>query len=507
MTVAFSGGADSVCLLLCMNELSGRIGFSLSAVHVHHGIRGEEADMDAAFAGEFCGARGIDFVCRRIPPGELAAAHGLSLEEAARLRRYEILREEAGSSQAGVSQAGSSQVGGSQAGVSQAGRRLIAVAHHRDDQAETVLLNIFRGAGLDGLRGMLPRSGDIIRPLLFAGRDEIEAFLREQGIAWRNDSTNFESIQTRNRLRNEFLPYITKEINARASEHIAALAEDVSEAADHLEREAEEWAACAADDGGRLCVPLSGMERSSPLIVRLGLRILLSRLCGSRKDITRKHLADLEALAGKQVGSHLDLPYGLAADRGYDSLIISKKCAPPAGQSEIEAAAPEEHGTSCKEDTDTEEHGIPCAEVTAFEEPPALCESGAFPAEHVISGAFCAEKTSSGRLTLKTFDKPFDFNEKLPKNRYTKWFDYDKIKYIPVVRFRRSGDKLSLNRVGSKTVKSLMIDLRIPAAERARVPLLVSGDEVLWVVGYRTNDDYRVTEDTVKILEASFEPA
>ena len=431
VVVAVSGGADSICLLCCLAEIKDRLGATVSALHVEHGIRGDESIRDAEFTENFCRELGIEFAQRSIPEGELKAARGLSLEEAARLRRYEFLEEER------LRFAGMADEGSPQGPF----RSLIAVAHHRDDQAETVLLNIFRGSGIEGIRGMLPKRGMIIRPLLFAKRTEIEDYLSARGICWCTDSTNLEYEQTRNRIRNHILPYIENEINPQAAEHIAALAEDAGEVAAYLEEAASGW-----------------LERA------VGMRRAMELLSGSRKDIGRVHMVALAELAGKKVGSRIDLPYGITAERGYETItLVSKRSMGPQG-------------------------------------------IGASPETGAASDVVDEVRSISGRMKLRVFQNQTCHEQLIPKKKYTKWFDYDKMNNKPEIRFRMTGDKISLKGVGTKTVKSLMIDLHIPAKERGHIPILADEKAVIWVVGYRVNDDYLVTEKTKRILEAVYEP-
>jgi tRNA(Ile)-lysidine synthase len=483
--VAISGGADSVCLLYCLNELKDCMGFKVSALHVEHGIRGEESVEDARFTESLCRGLGVDFVMRRIPAGELKNARGLSLEEAARLRRYEFLEE-------GRLRAEDK--------TDEGGRGLIAVAHHRDDQAETVLLNIFRGAGIEGVRGMLPARGMVIRPLLFARRAEIEAFLIEKGMAWRTDSTNLEDGQTRNRIRNHFLPYIENEVNPQAVEHIAALAEDAGEIASYLEDAAEKWlrkavaeaAGINEDSGLPACgteecleLAISMIDGTPPLVVRMGLRRAIERLVHLRKDIGRVHLAALAQLAGKKVGSQLDLPYGLRAERGYKTIKLALKKSGDLRRRSPEAGATKAADAQGALET-TDAQNATDAKKTPY-------------APYTVEGTF-------GRIRLRVFDNKKDIGTLIPKKKYTKWFDYDKMKNRPKLRSRRIGDRISMKGVGTKTVKSLMIDLHIPAKARGHVPILADDEAVIWVVGYRINDDYLVTENTKQILEAVYEP-
>lgn len=185
--VGLSGGADSTALLVSLAELSreGAVG-RIVAAHLNHGIRGSEADADAAFCGELCDAFGITLISeKRSVPNERKA--GESLEQAGRRIRYaffERVRKENG-------------------------LKWIAVAHNGNDQAETVLMHLLRGSGLTGLGGMRARSGCIIRPMLGVMRGEIEAFLREREQAYRTDETNASDAYTRNRVRHVLLPLLT----------------------------------------------------------------------------------------------------------------------------------------------------------------------------------------------------------------------------------------------------------------------------------------------------------
>jgi len=202
-TVAFSGGADSTALLLCLYELQETLGISLRAVHVHHGIRGSEADRDAAFCRSFCEARDIPFRCMYVDVPQYAAQHHLSEETAARRLRYAALQEAA-----------------------QEGE--IATAHHAADNAETMLFHLIRGSGTRGLCGIPARSGRIIRPLLCAEKPEILAFLAERAQPYMTDSTNFSDNSTRNRIRRKIIPLLEAE-NPAFLRHAVRTAEMLSE--------------------------------------------------------------------------------------------------------------------------------------------------------------------------------------------------------------------------------------------------------------------------------------
>ena len=199
-TVAFSGGADSTALLCCLHDLRDVLGITLRAVHVHHGIRGGEADRDAAFCAALCSKRGVPLQTVYVHAPEYAAEHRLSLETAARRLRYDALYQAAPAGE-------------------------IATAHHADDNAETVLFHLLRGSGLRGLCGIPPRSPDgrIIRPLLHAEKAEILAYLQEIGQDYVEDGTNAEESASRNRIRHRLLPLLRDE-NPAALHHISRCA-------------------------------------------------------------------------------------------------------------------------------------------------------------------------------------------------------------------------------------------------------------------------------------------
>lgn len=209
---AVSGGADSVCLLAALAAFREQIDFSLYVIHVEHGLRGEESLADARYVEELCRSFSVPFFLESVDAAAEARKRHLSVEEAGRALRYEAFDRVAG----------------------QVGADRIAVAHNENDQAETVLWNLVRGSGLQGLGGIRPVRGRIIRPLLFLGRPEIEAILLAQGIAWRTDRTNLTCDYTRNRIRLQVLPELTKELNPQAVGHIAEAAHRLQEVQEYI---------------------------------------------------------------------------------------------------------------------------------------------------------------------------------------------------------------------------------------------------------------------------------
>ncbi|MBR3419233.1 MAG: tRNA lysidine(34) synthetase TilS [Oscillospiraceae bacterium] len=243
-TVAFSGGADSTALLLCLHELKERLSLDLRAVHVHHGIRGAEADRDAAFCKAFCEKYGIPLQTVYADVPAYAAAHKLSEETAARKLRYEALEQAAPEG-------------------------VIVTAHHAGDNAETVLFHLIRGSGLRGLCGIPPKNGRIYRPMLYAEKSEILDFLRERGQDWVEDSTNISADSSRNRIRHEIMPLLTRE-NPAVLRHIAATASLLAEDDALLNEQAALIAAECAEQGGFRITA----EHPAPLRKRVYMQLL-----------------------------------------------------------------------------------------------------------------------------------------------------------------------------------------------------------------------------------------
>lgn len=438
--VALSGGADSVCLLTVLKQLATPE-FLLRAVHVHHGIRGAEADRDEAFAQKLCESLSVPLCVAYCHVPAYAAEHGLSEEEAGRILRYQVLEKEAGKWEQELP----------------AGSRVkIALAHHRDDNAETILHHLLRGSGLTGLAGIRPVQGRRIRPLLCVGREEIRAYLEAGHISWCEDSTNQSPDYTRNRIRSQVLPLLKTAVNEQAEEHILQAGQIIGQADAYLRQQAEEiWqeAVCGREED-LAAIPLTAFARQPEILKTYLIRHMLDQLHPGWKDIGSRHFTAIAELAGKPVGSRLDLPGGLMARTGYETLEIVQK-------TEREVSVKTESGA------DGEIHG----------------------------------RQTVPELHMTVFSRQKD--QEIPKNQYTKWFDYDKIKGTLSVRTRRTGDYLILPSGGSKTIARYMIDEKIPKEKREQILLLAEGSHVLWVVGFRISEYYKIEEHTENILQVT----
>ncbi len=409
-----SGGADSVCLLHLLVSMREELELRLLAVHVHHGLRGAEADRDARFTEALAAALNVPCRVVRADAAGYAAEHGMSAEEAGRVLRYQIFAREASP-----------------------GDR-IAVAHHRDDQAETILHHLFRGSGLKGLSGMAPVSGAVIRPLLCVERREILDYLAANGLTFCEDSTNASGEYTRNRIR-RMLSEVRDGVNERAAFHIAAFGETAAAADRYLERETDRvWAARVTEEAGRCGIGASVLRGLEEPLDGYVIRRMICRQADSAKDISAVHVRQIRELAEKETGKRVCLPYGLFAVRVNDMLWIGSGEGPR-------------------------------------EEPPR------------------------GNLRFSRF--PYEKNGEIPREKYTKWFDYDKINGALSVRTRQPGDYITIGGGGRKSVKSFLIDEKVPRQQRDRILLLAEGHHVLWIVGYRISEYYKVTDDTKEVLQ------
>ena len=308
--VALSGGPDSVCLAVVLGCLREKLGISLAAGHVNYGLRGADSDKDESFSRDLCAKLEIPFFCTSADP--LAGTAG-NLEETARIQRYEFLSRIA-----------------IQEGF------IIATGHNSDDQSETFLLSLFRGAGYKGLSGMAAvrehrneKGGTctIIRPLLHVSRERIMNYLNESGQASRTDESNADLKFDRNWIRHELLPLLEGRFNPRPGERIARAAELIGEAAQFLEEQAETELERIADvsEGESLRVPVKELAGLNPVLQREIVRLALGRVKGNLTDLTSRHIFALMELLEGQSGKKTDLPGRIEARNEFGFLVFGRQ--------------------------------------------------------------------------------------------------------------------------------------------------------------------------------------
>ena len=287
VVVGLSGGADSVCLLMVLKGYIERkhLQTELCVVHVNHGIR-QEAGDDEEFARVLCERMGVEFMAYHIDAAGLAKQLGMSVEEAGRKERYRIFNEACKERNA-----------------------RIAVAHHMNDQAETVLMNLSRGTSLKGIGGIRPVRDNIIRPLLSVTRAEVEEVLKDFNQPYVTDATNLCNDYTRNCLRNVVIPYMTEKVNAHTVENIADAAEELQKNFDFIEAEAKKAYDKYVYVGDTVVLRLYGEEFAGlhEVIRKRVIYKAIHAFTQTAKDIYKVHVNAVDELIRKQVGSSADI--------------------------------------------------------------------------------------------------------------------------------------------------------------------------------------------------------
>lgn len=457
LVAGISGGADSVCLLLVLLEWKKRYGLELAVVHVDHGIRAEAAE-DARFVEELCQRNGLSFyLCRADVPG-LAREQDCSEEEAGRNYRYQSFARVA----------------------REFGADRIAVAHNLNDRCETMLFHLFRGSGVKGLAGIPPtremtqvsETGPlwIIRPLLNIERNAIEEYLAQKGQPFCQDRTNAEDEYTRNRIRHHILSYAEEYIVPGCTARMGQTAELLEETEDYLARQtAAAGELCIRHERSRTDEALSdtvpSMDRCRevyrvdcqvfaslhPAIRKRLMHDILKKLSPRAKDIAQVHVLQLTELLLRSGNRRIDLPFGIKACREYEEVRLWRA-------EETQGAAP------------------------------------GYDYEMMLQ-VLSAEDIRRDSENFMIF----------PENKYTKWFDYDKMKKPPILRTRRSGDYLMIRdadgEIHHKKLKDYMVNEKIPPGQRDTIPVLAEDSHVLWLAGYRISEYYKITDQTRRILQ------
>jgi len=294
-----SGGADSVCMFLQLLEYRKQCDFTLKVVHINHMIR-KDAGEDAAFVKKLCEENGIEFFLFNEAVEETAQRQGISTEEAGRNIRYERFRQ-----------------------VMSRKDAKIAVAHNKNDVAETVLFNIFRGTGLEGLASLTPVNGDIIRPILGMTREEIESYLESISQSYQTDSTNASNNYARNKIRNVILPYADENIASQTAVHIAEMSRKMLLLREYVRKETEKaYTIAAKETDDCVAVNVEKFIELDPMLQGEVILLAFEKLTPHRKDITGQHVEAILNLLEMNGEKRADLPYGLEAVKQYDKVLI-----------------------------------------------------------------------------------------------------------------------------------------------------------------------------------------
>ncbi len=494
LVAGVSGGADSTALLLFLRDWQEEMGLTLRAVHVNHGLRGAASEGDQAFVEALCARLEVPLTVDRFDCQAAARDQGLTVEEAGRTRRSQAFARAARALEA--------------EGASREKIRIV-LAHHADDQAETILLRILRGTGPDGLAGMPWRRTDeegfaVVRPFLGVSKAEILADLQARGQEHREDETNQDPSYRRNRVRLDLLPAM-EAVNPRIREALIRLGQAAeedrayfeaaaSEALTKVTRQASPAAPPASDAAVDVAPPASealpaafpdsvrldgNQLRTVPRPVRIRLyRLALGRL-GLREDLTRAHLDGLDSLLLQGGPSaEIDLPHGCRGQRIYEELVLRGPAGAgrPGGLSD--SASPGERIGQSESVDQLEEDGLPG--LSGF----TVC---------LLDRAEAERRASS-----------------LPRGSWAA-FDGDQVPAagdLPLVcRTRRAGDFLRLPGGGRKKLQDYFVDRKVPRADRDRIRGIFRGAEALFLPADQApgfsgawSGGYPVKSETKKVL-------
>lgn len=411
--VAVSGGIDSMALLHCVCRFREETGITVVAFHFEHGIRDVQSQDDMAFVQARCREYGIKCICQCADVPRIAKETGQSVEAAARQERYAFLDSQDAD--------------------------YIATAHHMDDVAETVLLNLVRGAGLRGLGGIPERRGRFIRPMLGVTRRQIEGYACAQGIAYRHDSTNDDTSYARNYIRHEILPRL-ENVNAAAAQNIARASALLRDDEDALTQMAQS-AGCTSTESDGVYIDLAAWAALPEAVQKRIVRLAIAQ-CAGLKDIENVHVQSVMALAqGAQAGKRVDIGGALFAAVVYDKLMIGKH------------------------------NGVRYNDALVFFYGPGRYTVGHAVFDcRVVDGApeYCAG---------------------------CEYFDADTIKNAQF-RHRQTGDRIvPLGMKGTKRLSDYLSDRKVPLHQRDALIVLADGSDVFWVVGVGISDVSKVKKD------------
>ena len=448
LLVAVSGGPDSVALLQALFRLSADYQLHLTAAHLNHGLRGDEAKSEQEFVRGLCAGMGITCICKTVDLQMLRKGSGKSLEEIGREERYRFLL----------------------AAAERCGARKIATGHHRDDQAETVLINLIRGSGLEGLKGIRPvRNGQIIRPLLQVRRGKILEFLNREGLAYAVDSSNLSPVFLRNKVRNELIPELAARYNPKIVEGLCHMAEIVRGEDDYLQAVArqvlQQWGIVPGT--AETLLPLAPFQELHEAIQRRIVKHLLEAVSPSGNGIGYRHIEAVLTILRSSSQRHttLHLPRLICVDREGGVLSIRRVS-----------------GRQVRRSLNEEK----------------LASSYSHPVE--VPGM--VHLNVIGRnIRFEVIDKPG--LEEMKNRPGVAFMDFERIAPPLILRNHRPGDRIEpLGMSGMKKVKSYFIDRKIPYLLRNAIPLLVDDRSVVWIAGERISDRVKVTERTKKVLKA-----
>lgn len=465
--VAVSGGPDSAALLHILAELSGRYNIEIAVAHLNHMLRGEEADRDAQFVRKMADDMSLPFIIEKVNVKNIAKTRRMSIEEAAREARYDFYNRAA----------------------VKFGASKIATGHTVDDQAETILMRLLKGSGSLGLSGIpyKRKSGNIlvIRPLLDTAKKEINKYLKKNLIPARIDASNLNTVYFRNKIRNVLIPILEKDFNPQIKGVLASMASTFADESSYL-------AGIAAKKIKRICrttkngveVKIKDLTREHIALRRLIARQILAHLAGSLKGITYKHWKAVESLIKGGERKRVNLPGRIKALKSGGKIIFTPLESPAIYGGDERHKCPVPY----------KESGVKAlAFLTGFTLQKAAVLK--IPGEVILPGLGI-------KIRAKIIKKRPDFKKK--KDGNTEYVNGDLIGSHLKIRLKKAGDRMKpLGMAHYKKLHDIFVDQKISRERRNIIPIVTFGNKILWAVGVRLSDEFKVKEGTKRILKLS----
>lgn len=439
--VALSGGPDSVCLLHLLHSLKDELKIDLYAAHVNHLIRGDEAFGDENYARELCECLDVKFFVRQVRVEDIAKEKGISTEMAGRDERYGFFNE-----------------------IREAENiNKIAIAHNANDQAETLIMRIMRGTGLEGLVGIRPiRDGLYIRPILSLTREEIENYCEVNSLNPRIDQTNLEEVYSRNKVRLKAIPFIRENFNPDIINTLNRLSQTAMSDSEFIEQIVNERYKifCTIKDG-KAILAKEKFDEKEAVLTRM-IRKALMEVSGAFNNFELKHIYDVIALQKGSTGKRISLTNDIIAINEYGNIII-------VSEKSIESLVSDE-----------------------------LIK--------IDVASLIKEKVK--KISFNSYEFNFEVvenNGKINfKNTNEKYFSFDGIETI-TVRTRKNGDKIvPFGFKGTKKLKEIFISSKIPKDERDLIPIIDFDGEIAWIVGLRNSELFKINRHSKILIKISF---
>lgn len=440
VVVAISGGPDSICLLHVLHAIKDELGIDLVAAHINHCLRGDEANEDEEYVKAFCKSLGIRCFVKRENIEKVSMENKISTEMAGREVRYAFFEEIL------------TKVQGNK----------VAIAHNSNDQAETVLMRIMRGTGLEGLVGIKAvRDKVFVRPIIDISRKEIEEYCKENNLNPRIDKSNLETIYTRNKVRLELIPYIEKNFNPHIIETLNKFSSSMKDDSEYITKiSIEKYNIYCKNREDKVIIDKSAFKEHISILSRI-IRMALKEIKGNLYNLEKKHIEEVIYIQKGNTGRTIMLPEGIRVLNNYGNISLYS----------------EQHKST--KDIHQREY------ILKVDSENKLNEIGL-------------------SIHLKVINA--QSIEELNKKNSIKYFDYDKIIGKIKLRYRKIGDKfMPFGMKGSKKLKDLFIDLKIPKDERDDIPLILFGEEIAWIVGYRISEKFKIDKNTKNILQIIIE--